>query len=402
MISIPIKRAACLVLSLACAAAHASAIDEAHRDKAERMIDMAVAYLHAQQDESGGWAVQKDGPNLPAITGLVLTGLLMDPDVSGNDPAVQRAAAFIVSYQQPDGGIYDRILPSYNTAICVSALARLEGQKEAATRAVAFLRTLQYSEDANPDAVGGVTMRVGPEHPFYGGVGYGRHGRPDNSNLGFFLQAMHDAEIPSDDPAFQRALVFLKRTQMHERVSDMDYADGSRQGGFIYATGPDGEHPGDGESKAGMIWETTDDGTRVSRLRCYGSMTYMGFKSFAYAGLGRDDEAVTLARKWIGEHYTLAENPGLGTEGLYYYLMVFARANAAWGEPTITVTREDATESRDWANDLIDRLAALQNADGSFKSIDDRWMENNPVLITAYALIALEEARGSGHEVGGE
>jgi hypothetical protein len=34
----------------------------------------------------------------------------------------------------------------------------------------------------------------------------------------------------------------------------------------------------------------------------------------------------------------------------------------------------------------------LQEPDGSFKSVDDRWMENDPVLITAYSLIALGEA----------
>ena len=49
-------------------------------------------------------------------------------------------------------------------------------------------------------------------------------------------------------------------------------------------------------------------------------------------------------------------------------------------------------ETRDWANDLIDRLAGLQNADGSFKVVDDRWMEDNPVLITAYGLMALQHA----------
>ncbi len=49
-------------------------------------------------------------------------------------------------------------------------------------------------------------------------------------------------------------------------------------------------------------------------------------------------------------------------------------------------------DSRDWANDLIDKMATLQNEDGSFKSVDSRWMEDNPVLITAYALLALQHA----------
>ena len=42
--------------------------------------------------------------------------------------------------------------------------------------------------------------------------------------------------------------------------------------------------------------------------------------------------------------------------------------------------------------DLVDALAKLQNDDGSFKTTKDRWMENNPVLITAYSLLALQHA----------
>jgi hypothetical protein len=34
----------------------------------------------------------------------------------------------------------------------------------------------------------------------------------------------------------------------------------------------------------------------------------------------------------------------------------------------------------------------MQNEDGSFKSIEKRWMEANPDLITAYALESLCEA----------
>ena len=101
------------------------------------------------------------------------------------------------------------------------------------------------------------------------------------------------------------------------------------------------------------------------------------------------------ASRWITENYTLEENPGAGTDGVYYYLMTFAKALDAWDLERLRV-REGGEKGefveRDWANDLIDRLAGLQNDDGSFRSVDDRWMENNPVLITAYGLIALQHA----------
>ena len=60
--------------------------------------------------------------------------------------------------------------------------------------------------------------------------------------------------------------------------------------------------------------------------------------------------------------------------------------------PSLEVATEDgSTREANWADDLIDRLAELQNEDGSFRSVNDRWMENDPVLITAYAMVALGE-----------
>lgn len=369
------------------------------RERGERMTARAIEWLRTKQDEeSGGWSVNPRGPAFPAITGLVLNGMMMEPGIDSRDASVQRGLGFILSHRQASGAIYDRVLPSYNTAVCLSALARIDDPraKEAIGPAQDFLRGIQFSSESVVEgAEAGETARVTEDHPFYGGVGYGRHGRPDLSNLSFFIQAMHDSGVPTDDPAYQRALVFLQRTQMHEKVNDMPYAKGSRQGGFIYATGETGETAGMGQSFAGMIEESMDDGTHVSRLRAYGSMTYAGFKSYLYADLPRDDERVKLAYEWIRRHYTVDENPGLGTDGMYYYYVTFARALEALGEPSINVLREEGrTEDRNWANDLIDQLAELQNEDGSFRSVDDRWMEANDVLITAYAVLALQHALG--------
>ncbi|NRA56610.1 MAG: terpene cyclase/mutase family protein [Phycisphaerales bacterium] len=363
-------------------------------EQAKAMRNRAVAYLIGQQDEAtGGWSVREGGPNLPAITALVLLGMTADDRIATSNPdaarAMDRAYEYVLSWQQGDGGVYDRILPQYNTALSLAAFKRLgtPEAEDAARRALAFLRTLQYSEDnPNPE------LQVPRSHPFYGGIGYGGSGRPDNSNMHMFMWALQEAGVPSDDPAVQRALVFLQRTQMDDRVNDMPYAEGSRQGGFIYATSPSGDQLGVGESKAGTIEETLSDGTTASRLRAYGSITYAGFKSYVYADLPRDDVRVTAARKWIGENYTLTENPGIGTDGYYYFILTFSRALDAFGEPSLEITTTDgSTFPTNWADDLIEQLATMQNDDGSFRSVDDRWMEDNPVLITAYTLVALGE-----------
>jgi len=367
----------------------------------EQVAKKAAAYLRAQQDKAtGGWAIPEKGPSFPAITSLVVSGLLAEPGAELNDDSIKRGVAFVLSKQQKDGGIYDQILPSYNTAISLSMLSKVDtpAAKAAIKPAQDFLKGLQFGETANAGAHKESPEAVSKDNPFYGGWGYGSKGRPDVSNVSFVLQALHDSGIPGDDEAFQRALIFLQRTQMVDefkgmKINDQDYAKGSSQGGFIYSAGAGKEKAGQGETNAGEIEETMDDGTKVSRLRAYGSMTYAGFKSYLYADLKRDDPRVLAAMGWIKDNYTLSENPGMGNSGYYYYLITFAKALRAYGEPVLEVQEETGKMKKaDWREDLIKALAAHQNADGSFKELDKRWMETNPILITAYSLNAVGEA----------
>src|SRR5438067_7596349 len=115
-----------------------------------------------------------------------------------------------------------------------------------------------------------------------------------------------------------------------------------------------------------------------------------------YAGLAKDDPRVKAAVGWISKHWTLEENPAMrdanatqAQHGLYYYFYVFAHALDAYDEPVIT----DAQGGRhDWRVELIDKIASLQKSDGSWMG-EKRWMEDNPVLTSAYTILALEEAQ---------
>lgn len=378
------------------------------RAKAELLIEKAEKFLRSRQDkETGGWsvpAVTKDGPAgplFPAFTALVLDGMLMDPKADPEkDPVIAAGVKFLLNHQKSDGGIYDRDLPQYNTSLSVSALSKVRSarSKDAVEKGVAFLKKMQWGEASDP-TVGGkeAPKPVTRDHQFYGGVGYGRHSRPDNSNLAMFMQALQDAGVSPQDEAVKRALVFLERTQMDDRINDQQYAKGSRQGGFVYSTVENAATMEErtGQSMAGMIEETLSDGTVASRLRAYGSMTYAGFKSYLFAELPKDDPRVKAAFDWIRRNFTVDENPGAGTNGQYYYYVVFARALRAAGEPTIKTLDAKNTptgEERNWRKELVEKLASLQNEDGSFKSVSQRWMENNPDLITAYSLIALRQA----------
>ena len=129
-------------------------------------------------------------------------------------------------------------------------------------------------------------------------------------------------------------------------------------------------------------------------------MTYAGFKSYLYAKIDHNDPRVQAAWTWITKNYTLEGNPGFVNDpaapekdvthqGYYYYFMTFARALSAWGEPQITAA--DGSKHA-WASELIDKVTSLQKPDGSWVNATDRWNEGDPNLVTAYALIALENA----------
>ena len=388
----------------------AATADVEVRAQAEEMIEKAEKFLRSTQDkQTGGWSISKPDKEgkapaqMPAITALVVNGMLMDPARDAEkDSSVLQGVKFLLNYQQPDGGIYDRALPSYNTSLAVSALSKVQmpAAKSAVQKGVAFLRGLQWTEQADPKVGGAEASKpVTREHPFYGGVGYGKHGRPDNSNLHMFTQALEDAGVSGQDEAVKRALEFLKRTQMDERINPEKYAKGSRQGGFVYATVEEAQsvEGRPGQSEAGSFEETLSDGTKASRLRAYGSMTYAGFKTYIYAEVPKTDIRMTAAYDWIRRNYSVNENPGIGAAGQYYYYVVFSRALRAWGEPTVKLLSEGNTptgQERNWRADLVAKLAELQNEDGSFKSVSTRWMENNPDLITAYVLIALRQVVG--------
>ena len=302
---------AATIVSTLVSMAHAAPISGEHKRKADLIAQRAMTYLESRQNPNTlGFDDDPTVQVLPAITGLVITGFMLDPGVDERHPLVATATRYILNNQQPDGGFYKDILPSYNTAICLSALSMIHKPQalEAMLKGQGYLKSLQYGDfnTANPNDPG-FDEPIGIDHPYYGGVGYGSHGRPDLSNLSFFMQALHDTGVSTNDPAYQRALVFLSRVQMSDEVNEMPYADDSSQGGFIYATVPniesvDGEA---GQSQAGTTTETTEAGTEIVRLRAYGSMTYAGFKSLLFADLDPDDPRITEAMKWIENNDTV-------------------------------------------------------------------------------------------------
>jgi len=364
------------------------AVDTKHAEQAKALIDGGVKYLIEQRDKDGGWSLGR-GAARPGATALVLKVLVQDPAYGPTHEVVQQGFKVLLSYQQKDGGIYDprESWNNYCTAVAVSALAAA-GQpeyKEPMARAVEYLKSLQVVPGMeSPDG-----DKIGEDSPFVGAVNYGRPAteggvrRPgDLSNVSFWMTAMQDAGVDPKDEHVQRALKFLNHVQNRSESNPMKFAaEGSNDGGFVYSPV---------ESKGGA-------GAAEQGLRSYGSMTYAGFKSMLYAGVGRDDPRVRAAFDWIRRYWTLENNPNLpaqqSQEGLYYYYHTFSKALRAWGQPVIQ--GRDGKE-HNWREELIDAAAARVKKDGSWSNEKDRWDESSPVLVTAYMVAALQEAMAGG------
>jgi squalene-hopene/tetraprenyl-beta-curcumene cyclase len=377
-LSLSAAAAASLVLALAPSAAFAgpAAVSAETKAKASAAQDKAVEFLLKAQKENGQWG--EDGPN-PAVSGLVLRALLGSGKVDAKHPVVDKGLKYVLSFAKKDGGIYRDLLKNYNTAIClmaVHAAGRAE-DRDVVKAAQKFLIAGQYGSEEHKDEF------KDPKNPWYGGNGYGKEGRPDLSNTQLMLEALKETGVPETDAAFKRAQVFLSRMQLRSESNDQEWAkDVGNDGGFIYEIGAS-----KAEGKPGA------DGKKL--LRSYGSMTYAGFKSFLYAGLDPKDGRVQSALEWIRKNYDLSQNPYMEQQGLFYYYHTFAKALKAWDERTGGKDGliEDARGVKhNWREELIERLVAAQQADGSWVNKGSpRWMEADPRLVTAFALMALEE-----------
>lgn len=359
------------------------AIDISLRKEASAAIQRGLDWLEAQQNENGHWSNEY----FPALTALPVWAL-----VEGNrngTKSVIAAIKYLKACAQENGAIFrespeDRKgggLSTYNTALCMVALHKAGDPSlmPLVVKAREFIAGNQH--------LGGDMYR--------GGMGYDPStGRPyaDLSNSYLAYEAMRLTEDAEDfrkdsrqraDLDWSAATDFLARVQNRPGASNQPWASNNpgEQGGFIYR--PD-------QSKAGTF--TDDDG--IVRFRTYGSMTYAGLLSLIYARVDRKDPRVRSAFHWAEKHWSLNENPGMGQAGLYYFYNVLSKSLSAVGRDQLSLSDG---KTINWRNELIRKLLSLQKIDpgtghGYWLNENGRWWETDPVLITSYALVALETA----------
>jgi squalene-hopene/tetraprenyl-beta-curcumene cyclase len=332
-------------------------------------VQRSLLWLAAQQKADGSWS----NGAFPALTALPLQAFIRAGWPRDRDP-VQRAVGFILGGAQPDGRIATRVsgpgssgLDTYNTAVCMTTLFALEDPalEPVIRRARQFVASSQYF---------GSDGKVGA----FGYVGSGRGSTADLLNTLHAAEAMRLTEnlsatnrVPGGDPDLRWDVLIR----------------------YVEAFQP-----------GGVSTNRTDPASPAAApqpvlFRSYGSMTYVGLLSLIYARVSRDDPRVLSAFDWAVKHWSLDENPGMGSQGLYFFYHVLAKALTAYDCDLIPLADGSLL---DWRTALTCRLIARQKIDpatggGYWVNDHGQFWESDPVLVTSYAVLSLQMLLEQGH-----
>lgn len=347
--------------------------------ESQQTIKKGNQYLLSQQHADGYWG----DPSLPAFTAYALRCLIMDPAYDSKaapSAGIEKGLKWLISQQKTDGGIYGKGMATYCTASAIMGLYAADPQKykEQIIKARSFLINQQTDWG----------VKGADDTEFDGGVGYGgTYAHSDLSNTTLALEALYHTRALANDTGEAKvqeldwgaALAFVSRCQNLQATNKGETV--GDDGSFVYFPG---------NSKAG---EAVDSKTGRIALRGYGSMSYSGLLSLVYSDLDASDPRVKAVVGWITDNYTLAENPGLGGQGLYYYYHAMAKSLVA---ANIMELKAKSGLAVDWRSELAAKVVNSQREDGSW--INDsasRWMENDPILVTSYAIMTLQQIHGS-------
>lgn len=338
-------------------------------DKLRDAIRRGLAFLKSRQEKDGNFVMGRFSPK-PAFTALVIDAFINSPEKYKIDehPFLIKATEALVAAQHKDGSIHSDIpvmsFSNYTTALAVVALKETGDPRFAPI--IAKART---------HLKGTIHESTGANDVTAGGFGYQPGSRPDLNNTTTVLEALDG--IPKDDPIYAQVRKFISNTQNRSESNKQKWA-ANNDGGFIYRPG---------ESPAGTF---KDRATNETRYASYGVMTSAGLISLLYAHVEKTDPRVKAAFDWLAKNYSVVFHAGMPKDkadvGLYYYYRVLSKALYLYSEPFI-VTPDGV--KHEWAKDLSRQLLSLQKKDGSWVNKNKTYLEDDAVLVTAYATRAL-------------
>lgn len=361
--------------------------------KIDQSLSDATHYLVRHQSADGAWRSDvygnfKEGD---ALTPLVLHALLHVPESPRRDTALQKGRDYLASpeFIKRLAADEDHRLnyPTYSASLAVLVLS---GSKETAHRKarnawLSFLRRRQLTEEKGwqPDdlAYGSWGLAGEPPHKPSGENVLPPFAQANLSATVFALDGLRAAGCSEADPAFAKALRFVRRCQNNEtgagqRNTDLD------DGGFYFSI------EDVVRNKAGSV--TRENQTRY---RSYGSATADGLRGLLICGLTPDDTQVKAAREWLHREFEADNHPGQYTpeqeplrNAVYYY---YCRSTAMTFRMDGVREFKKPTGSVVWAETLATTLLKRQRSDGSWENDANSQRENDPLLATSMAATSL-------------
>lgn len=351
----------------------------AAQSPAEAARHKAVAWLLKQQSPDGGWRSEYYGQlkGGAATTSLVMYALSHAPASDRVRGALERGWEFLRASTREKGFVANpdgsADFSTYATALVLLAARRAKlplGDDESVLVRYLIESQLTEAQGWTPDDV------------HYGGWDFvGRAAQIERRTTGtnlsitrFVLEALAEERTPQADTARAKAKKWLARCQNPD------------DGGFAFSPAP-----GDLANKAGAT------GMPPSVANSYGTMTCDGILALAAIARGGSEaeagQSIELqkATRWLAKHAVLDVVPGFSGEaaesgwqhGLRFYY--YASLAQALGR----LPAEQAAELRE---KLLAVLVRLQAADGSFANEAAQMREDDPLIATAFAMIALHAA----------
>ena len=365
-------------------------------ERIDQSLARATRYLLVRQAEHGEWRSDvygsfKDGD---ALTPLVLDALLAVQPTGKAQEQCRRGADYLAGKVRSGGAIDAKLTyPVYTASLAVVVLSRLNFPEHRAARDtwLNHLRKQQLTEN----------LGWHREAPQFGGWGYAKEpplrpasGQPipplDEPNLSatvFALEAMHTGGCTPRDPAVRDAAVFVQRCQNFSDTPAVVEA-ALDDGGFYFIHGDPTRNKG---GVAGV--------DRMGRTRyvSYGSATADGLRALLLCDLAPDHPRVVEAKRWLAAHFDSDHHPGSypaerkGSRPAldYYYSSSLARAFHSLGVHEVATS----TGTTEWADVLATGLLDRQSEDGSWSNpvVDVR--EDDPLVATPLAILALAICR---------
>ncbi len=341
--------------------------------RAKAALARGLEWLFKQQADDGAWHSQTYGAlrQGAALTCLVLYALGHLPRDSQKkfDDVARKGFRYLEpglakrSYVAGPDGSLD--YPTYATALLVTASRRFEFGLKADVRnkLIDWIASGQLHE----------TREFTADSVHYGGwdlMGASQViGLTSDTTVScscFALEAIHDVKTPAIAKTLARARGWALRCQ-----------DLTGDGGFWFS--PDATSI---NHKAGYV---KNDATQP---RTYGSSTSDGLRCLLYTGADAPAKNVAAGVKWFVDHAEMKYVPGFdepedingwGMGLRFYYYQSLAKLLGA-------LPKEVAAQRR---TAILEQLLALQLPDGRWQNESSRMREDDPLIATCLAIIAL-------------